>query len=698
MREYAIRLPFAAYGLMIVFLSWLAPGQLIHIADSVWQDGGTGSMFLVIGPVILATILHVAIVSMKSELRPAVDSFLCIVPFFATLWVLDSTHNIPLLVKLLAASCLYMIVWRFLLALKSNGGRSYLRNDHVKRLLVTSLVIVIWLLVLVGLYLFPVGFSRWMGLGVVTTGLGLIWITIALLSVRPFWGLIYLICILISPWLTDNSHQLRTIHTENGVDKFFHVNNGFREWLNLRNDLATYRDNNRPYPVIIASSAGGGIYAAAHSYLALSRIQSLCPSFSQHLFATIGVSGGAIGNLLFSNSISKTSENTDLTACRSNGNEIDKTPVTADLLSPVLANLLIVQAADFFVPFLNFAPDGGEILSKSINSILPNHELQNEPLKAAWHPTGSRPAQVFVTTDVENGNRFLFTSISELGADTAEHFPYSDRDIPSTVAAVTSARFPWLTSSALLEISENNYRSLADGGYFDNSGADTVVDLVNQLKTLAYSSQELCKRVQDENPSVYELDTCCAIYIEADYSRDVSWNGCSQHIFIAHFQSLGAQLLNIKYENEANLKPKPQQSYLLDPFKTLLSTRRSREGIALSRSRRHIGGVFDPDNVQVSGAVDKGHFYHYLPIEKLQLPLGWRLTKSAISEISELTPNISECPAYNENATGYEFLEGSNSPSVVSNYRVENACNMALLAWLFNPSLDLRAVGVPWWE
>ena len=75
----------------------------------------------------------------------------------------------------------------------------------------------------------------------------------------------------------------------------------FKQWLDLRSDAPAYAG--KPYPVVLISAEGGGIYAAYHAAMALAELQDTQPAFSQHVFAISGVSGGSVGAALFASLI-----------------------------------------------------------------------------------------------------------------------------------------------------------------------------------------------------------------------------------------------------------------------------------------------------------------------------------------------------------------------------------------------------------
>ncbi len=168
---------------------------------------------------------------------------------------------------------------------------------------------------------------------------GLTGILMILASQRPKLGAIGLAYIIFAAlFFPSNDHRIPALSSKTETKS---LDETLSEWVKNRKDLATYRDIGLPYPVIFVSSEGGGIYAAAHAYGLLSAISQSCPTFAQHVFAVVGVSGGALGNALFASELS--GEQYDQTSCKPSQALVRAQPVTEDHLSPVLARLLTVE-------------------------------------------------------------------------------------------------------------------------------------------------------------------------------------------------------------------------------------------------------------------------------------------------------------------------------------------------------------------
>ncbi len=87
----------------------------------------------------------------------------------------------------------------------------------------------------------------------------------------------------------------------------------FTEWFASRADR--HRFVGKTYPVYVIAAQGGGIYAAYHSAMFLSRLQDLCDNFAQHVFAISSVSGGSLGAATFAG-LTRAARNTSTGRCK----------------------------------------------------------------------------------------------------------------------------------------------------------------------------------------------------------------------------------------------------------------------------------------------------------------------------------------------------------------------------------------------
>jgi hypothetical protein len=179
-------------------------------------------------------------------------------------------------------------------------------------------------------------------------------------------------------------------------------------------------------------------------------------------------------------------------------------------------------------------------------------------------------------------------------------------------AAIISARFPWVTPTARLRLSAEEVVVLADGGYSDNSGSETVLELIQELRT-AEANQML-----DEQMGNIPSERVCRLRVARNFHQQVSWNGCEIHVFPIH---LAITTTNINPEADPG-PAEPSQSFLLDPLSTLIASRSPRGVQALRRSAAEQCGSFGGVCVEQPDA-SIGFFASYISPSELNLPLGW---------------------------------------------------------------------------
>lgn len=423
------------------------------------------------------------------------------------------------------------------------------------------------------------------------------------------------------------------------------IDDAFSEWINSRGDLGAYRERGLPYPVIFVSSEGGGIYAAAHAYGTLSELSRNCPTFSQHVFATIGVSGGALGNVLFS--AAQDSNQRDFSPCKFRPGTTKSESISADHLSPVLARMLLLEPFDRLLPGQWLEMDRAHVLAKSFLSSTDKPGVAEAALSDSFDPHGARPAVISVATDIATGRRFVMSPFHPLEfGQTADWWPggvgfassssNGNKQISLIQAAGLSARFPWITPTGRLEVFEGEDRILADGGYFENSGADTVFDLINSLQIS--DKWETLHDSSGSDVTVSDLSASDCISpkpkVVINFHEKARWSTCEIPVFLIFFSLSSAEPAEPDDVRESKKPKQVTQSFLFDPISVLLATRNSRADVALShmdidRCGTWIGGAECFGNPGASF----GMFRNDISPKAWKLPLGWYMPKTGFEKI-----------------------------------------------------------------
>lgn len=312
--------------------------------------------------------------------------------------------------------------------------------------------------------------------------------------------------------------------TPEGAHKADQLEAAFQSWWDARPDKEDFA--NSTYPVFIIAAQGGGIYATSATTAFLTDLQDKCPGFAQHVFAISAVSGGAVGSSVFTALLNGMLSNKAMqvkAGCRLNNGgrfggskSIQKLArrtqdvVRKDHLSPALAlilpDILRKVGPNFMDDFnrssvleLSFA------CAYDLNGPLKPCRLEQKPRKRGlripfedhWNAQRAAPALVLTSTWAETGFRAAFApfplhAISDgtlFSFHDSENGDFASQGTPLQAtrtliqAAFVSARFPGIAPA--WRTSKERQWNFVDGGYVDNSGATTALELYRALEKVA---------------------------------------------------------------------------------------------------------------------------------------------------------------------------------------------------------------------
>jgi hypothetical protein len=299
----------------------------------------------------------------------------------------------------------------------------------------------------------------------------------------------------------NGNHAIRTMEPASAIaDR--DLKRLFGAWYNARKDRKEFKE----YPVYIVATAGGGYYAAYHAARVLARLQDQCPNFAQHVFAISGVSGGSLGAGVFSSLIERLAPDQVAERCGKSDSTRYVNAVEAyfrnDFLSPILFYALGADLVQRFLPLAINSYDRALGLEHAIEQAWSDVERSQglpagqNPLQASfrahWIIDKSPPALMLNTTRVDTGQRVLFSPFRLLTTapvwSEAAQTPWQlgfKHDLPTSTAIGLSARFPIVSPAGDFQGAEFDWSlathqrriGLVDGGYFENSGTATAMDL-----------------------------------------------------------------------------------------------------------------------------------------------------------------------------------------------------------------------------
>lgn len=426
---------------------------------------------------------------------------------------------------------------------------------------------------------------------------------------------------LISLFDLNDNHAVRTLPgTPQPITAF---DTAVRQWAGRQEPQAA-----QPTPMIFVAAAGGGIRAAYMTAEVLAQMDARLPGFSRHVFAISGVSGGSVGAAVYTSALEHTADapgaavraampQSPPTDARCALCSASPDTLGADLFGPVVAAMLFRDAVQRFLPVPIPAWDRARAQEEALERAARRAMTAGQPtllelpinglMQAARAP---RPALLLNTTWVERGSRVAVSSVSPPGEALTGLLTLADlapaSHVSLSTAAMLSARFTYVSPAgrvgALTDPTTGEVRKLrlVDGGYYENSGSATLLDIVR------YATREASKQRLNVLPVVIQIDN--------DPDTVVATPG------------------------ERKLRPLPLQpaepgfGELLSPIRTLLNTRSARGSHALADTEWHVTrGIQDAQGQSVEGV------FVYVTLQSRsgapKLPLGWQLSSGARRDI-----------------------------------------------------------------
>jgi hypothetical protein len=274
-----------------------------------------------------------------------------------------------------------------------------------------------------------------------------------------------------------------------------------RAWLQSR---CTPR---RACPVILVSAEGGGLRSAAWTAMVLSeftaRVDQILPPhggepmFERYLFAGSGVSGGSLGLATYVATL-RMAPGTGAAAQARSEQILDH-----DFLAPVMANAWFIDFTQRWLPGAWF-DDRGRALTRAWEQAAQEQGIDalSQPFSRMYEDahgevSTNTPALFFNSTTVGQGWRFIqhpFQPFAHSPWTTAyDGARWQDPRIPLSEAVLNSARFTYLSPAGTLQTSGSDSSlspttlQLVDGGYFENSGTATLLEVMQRLHAIAAS-------------------------------------------------------------------------------------------------------------------------------------------------------------------------------------------------------------------
>jgi hypothetical protein len=302
-----------------------------------------------------------------------------------------------------------------------------------------------------------------------------------------FFMLVFLVGLISEPHYV----RIRKIPVEQGeaFDKRNDLHAFFNMWTSARKQEIS--DSAKAFfPVFFALADGGASRSGYWTASVLSKIEDQTNGkFSHHLFCLSGASGGSVGNAAFFTSlydkINIGDDQPHLQNCQSY--------LKNDFLTYTIARML---GPDFFKPLFpfDFIYDRAAALEMSLESVSNNSKiskLMSSPISRYMindQQNNQLPILCINTTSMQDGRPGVVSNIKMDNSIFGRRLDVLDslrigEDVNLSSMVILGARFPYISPAGRIR---NNY--FVDGGYFDNSGAGVVHEMIIELQRMITDS------------------------------------------------------------------------------------------------------------------------------------------------------------------------------------------------------------------
>ena len=289
------------------------------------------------------------------------------------------------------------------------------------------------------------------------------------------------------------------------------INEYFHKWVNQRGEEID--NTTTPYNVYFVLANGGASRSGYWTASVLGKLEDATrrtpQQFSRHLFCLSGASGGSVGNATFFSLLNQRKiTNDSITSLQKSATGYLKN----DFLTYTLARML---GPDYFrfVSHTSFMDDRAGALEQVVEK---TSIRCTEPLKPAFDENFSSllalknhqselPVLCINVTRMQDGNPGVISNIQidnknfNSRVDVLSLLP-DNQDMHLSTAVIMGARFPYISPAGRIdELIDREGQSsekkdsvrahyFVDGGYFDNSGAGVVQEMIRAMRLQADSS------------------------------------------------------------------------------------------------------------------------------------------------------------------------------------------------------------------
>lgn len=292
---------------------------------------------------------------------------------------------------------------------------------------------------------------------------------------------VFILLITISSRFNDN-HRIRTItNTEVGevnLNRTSYYEN-FKERYSNQN---TTQDS--VTQIYFVAAEGGGSRSMAYTTMTLNSLYYLNPKIANNIFCASGVSGGSVGIAIFYALYSDNNFNA------LENDSIFFSLITGDHLSPLLSSFLFTEGINSIIPASIPYFDRSRWLEDSwsldYKKLVGQSTLDSGLLFFKFKTGNKTPNFIFNSCIAETGQKAVTTNLDYQDNKYFNAVDIVDSingDIPLKTCASLSSRFPYITPSALLKCPNSIELNIVDGGYLENTGIASCIEIIMYLQS-----------------------------------------------------------------------------------------------------------------------------------------------------------------------------------------------------------------------
>ena len=298
--------------------------------------------------------------------------------------------------------------------------------------------------------------------------------------------------------LFNDNHDVRTLSRVHSAGPPLKFNAALDQWYRQVTHNYPLTDPGQKRPLYLVACAGGGIRAAYWTSAVLCQLEDSArsngTSFAAHTFALSGVSGGALGEVTFVSLL------VHGPAGETRFTDNSRRLLNKDFLAADLAKMAFADLLQRFVPFPITGFDRARSLEDAWAAAWKDEfhtNVLNESIDELYADAANAhvmvPHLLLNGTAVETGQRIITSDLAIRSRVKATgRTPSSGNFLDAIVAADKLSNAPIRLSTAAHQSARFTYFSPAgrfpdgthvvDGGYFENSGASTLMDALRSVQ------------------------------------------------------------------------------------------------------------------------------------------------------------------------------------------------------------------------